>query len=104
MERKSVNVEAGFTQAETVKELDGLRVLESNTVTLSSMPSKYNALPAIPPVHTGPLINAPVLPFPEESAAVVPVLSSNFQWATRPGLIVLVVAWLKDAVASALAL
>jgi hypothetical protein len=84
MERKSVNDEAGFTQAERVKELDRSRELESITVTLSSMPSKYNAFPTLPAVHSGPLINVPVFPFSEESQTVVPVPSSNFQWATRP--------------------
>ena len=98
MERKSVKLEAGFTQAERVKELDRPRELESSTVMLSSMPSKYNALPTLPAVHSGPLIKVPALPLPEESEAVVPLPSSNFQCATRPWLIV------KDALASGLAL
>src|SRR5437867_1192667 len=101
MERKSANAEAGFTQAERVKEPERSREFESNTVTLAAMPSKYNAFPAIPAVHTGPFTNVPVLPFPEESTAVVPVPSSNFQYATRPEL---VVAWVKDALTSALGL
>src|SRR5205807_6477189 len=101
MERKSANAEAGFTQAERVKEPERSREFESNTVTLLAMPSKYNALPTIPALHTGPFIKVPVLPFPEESATDVPVPSSNFQYATRPELIV---AWLKDALASALGL
>src|SRR5215510_5140485 len=84
MERKSVNVEAGLTQAERVKEPDRSREAESSAVTLSSMPSKYRALPTLPAVHRGPLIRVPVLPLPEESEAVVPLPSSNFQWATRP--------------------
>src|SRR5215475_3517538 len=84
MERKSVNVEAGFTQAERVKELDRSREFESATVTLSLMPSKDNALPIFPAVQTGRPTKAPLFPFPEESAAVVPFPSSNFQWATRP--------------------
>ena len=45
MERKSVNVEAGLTQAERVKELDRSREVESGTVTLSSMPSKNKCVP-----------------------------------------------------------
>src|SRR5262245_6287766 len=99
MERKSVNVEAGLTHAERVKELDRSRELESSTVTLSSMPSKYNALPTFPAVHRGPLTRVPVFPLPEESAAVVPLPSSNLQWATRPvGLTV------NEALAPALAL
>lgn len=77
MDLKSVNADPGLTQAESVKELVRLREFESITVTL--LPSKYNALPAIPLVHAGPFANVPVLPFPEESAAVVPVPSSNFQ-------------------------
>ena len=96
-----MNVEAGFTQADRLKGRDRSRETESNTVTLLAMPSKYNAFPAIPAVHTGPFVRVPVLPFPEESAAVVPVPSSNFQYATRPEL---VMAWLKDALTSALGL
>src|SRR6266436_4735044 len=99
MERKSVNVETGLTQAEKVRALDRSRELESGTVILSSMPSKNNAFPTFPAVHRGPLTKVPVLPFPEESETVVPLPSSNFQYATRP-----VGVTLKDAVASALAL
>jgi hypothetical protein len=79
MARKSVNVVAGLTQAESVKELDRSREFESGTITLSSVPSKYNALPTFPAVQRGPFVNVPVFPFPEESAVVVPVPSSNFQ-------------------------
>jgi hypothetical protein len=84
MERKSVKVEEGFTQAERVKDPDRSREFESGIIMLSSMPSKYNALPTFPAVHWGPLINVPVFPLPEESKAVVPAPSSNVQWATRP--------------------
>jgi hypothetical protein len=84
MERKSANVEAGFTQAERVKEPDRSREAESGTVILSSMPSKNKALPTLPAVHTGPFIRVPVLPLPEESETVVPLPSSNFQYATSP--------------------
>src|SRR5207302_5263707 len=35
-------------------------------------------------VHAGEFTSVPVLLFPEESTAVVPVLSSNRQLATRP--------------------
>src|SRR6266436_5277233 len=84
MERKSVNVETGLTQAEKVRALDRSRELESGTVILSSMPSKNNAFPTFPAVHRGPLTKVPVLPFPEESETVVPLPSSNFQYATRP--------------------
>jgi len=69
----------GNTHAESVKELDRPREFESGTVTLSSTPSNDKALPLIPAVQDGPLINAPWLPFPEESEAVKPVPSSNFQ-------------------------
>src|SRR6476619_1966242 len=99
MERKSVNVEIGFTQAERVRELDRSSELESGTVILSSTPSKYNAFPTFPAVHRGPLTRVPVLPLPEESETVVPLPSSNFQYATRP-----VGVALKDALVSALAL
>src|SRR5882724_5460875 len=85
MERKSVNVETGLTQAEKVRALDRSRELESGTVILSSMPSKNNALPTFPVVHRGPLTKVPLLPLPEESEAVVPLPSSNFQYATRLG-------------------
>jgi hypothetical protein len=98
MARKSVNVEAGLTQTERVKELDRSREFESSIVTLSSMPSKYNALPTLPAVHKGPFTKVPAFPFPEESEAVVSLPSSNFQWATRPGLTV------NDALASVLGL
>ena len=84
-----------------MKALKRSREFESIIMTLSSVLSKYNAFPAIPAVHTGPFVRVPVLPFPEESAAVVPVPSSNFQYATRPEL---VMAWLKDALTSALGL
>ncbi len=99
MERKSVNVETGLTQAEKVRALDRSRELESGTVILSSMPSKNNAFPTFPAVHRGPLTKVPVLPFPEESETVVPLPSSNFQYATRPPWVTL-----NEALASALAL
>src|SRR5438034_10237658 len=98
MERKSVNAEAGLTQAESVKALERSREFESITMTLSSVPSKYNAFPAIPAVHTGPFVSVPVLPFAEESAAVVPVASSDLQYATAAGL---VMAGPQDALTSA---
>jgi hypothetical protein len=79
MERKSVKVEEGFTQAERVKDPDRSREFESGIIMLSSMPSKYNALPTFPAVHCGPLINVPVFPLPEESKAVVPASSSKVQ-------------------------
>ena len=93
-----VDVEEGFIQAERVKAFDRWSEFESATVTTSSMPSKYNAFPTFPAVHRGPLIKVPVLPFPDESEAVVPLPSSNFQWATRPGFT------LNEALASALGL
>jgi hypothetical protein len=98
MARKSVKVEAGLTHAERVKELDRSKEFESSIVTLSSMPSKYNALPTLPAVHKGPFTKVPAFPFPEESEAVVSLPSSNFQCATRPGLTV------NDALASVLGL
>jgi hypothetical protein len=99
MERKSVNVEAGLTQAERVKELVRSSEFESATVTLSLMPSKDNALPTFPAVQTGPLTKVPLFPLPEASEAVVPLPSSNFQWATSPGVLTV-----NEALASALAL
>src|SRR5262245_47460826 len=101
MDLKSVNEDAGLNQAESVKELDRLREFESNTVTLSSVPSKYNALPTLMAVHCGPLVKVPVFPFPEESATVAPLPSSNFQWAMRPEL---ATACVKDAEISPLGL
>ena len=92
MERKSVKEEAGLTQAESVKELDTSREFESATVTWSSMPSKYNAPPTFPTARSGAFINVPVFPFPEESQAVVPVTSSNFQCATSPDALAVGVA------------
>ena len=74
-----MNVETGFTQAESVKEPDRSREFESSIVTLSSMPSKYRPFPTFPVVHNGPFIRVPVFPFPEESKAVAPLPSSNFQ-------------------------
>ena len=79
MERKSVKGEVGFTHADSVNALDKLREFESITVTLWLMPSNSNALPVTPVVHCGPLTRVPVLPLPEESFAVVPDPSSNFQ-------------------------
>ena len=74
-----MNVTAGLTQAESVNELDRSREFESSIVTLSSMPSKNNALPTLPAVHKGPFTKVPLLLFPEESEAVVSLPSSNFQ-------------------------
>jgi hypothetical protein len=76
---QSVRGVAGFTQAESEKALDRCKEFESGTVTLSLMPSKYNAPPTFPGAHSGPFINVPTLPVPEESQVVVPVPSSNFQ-------------------------
>jgi hypothetical protein len=97
-----VKVDAAFTQAESVNELGRSSEVESCTEMWSSVPSKYIAFPTLPAVHNGPLIKVPELPLPEESAALDPVPSSNFQWATSafveaPSLSV------KDAVATALA-
>jgi hypothetical protein len=79
MERKSVAVEAGLTHAESVNELDTSREFESAIVMLSSMPSKYNPFRILPATHSGPLVNTPALPLPDESEAAVPLPSSNFQ-------------------------
>ena len=79
MERKSVNVAVGLTQAERVYGPAKSRLFESATTILSSMPSKYTALPVIPAAHCGPLTRVPVFPLPEESFAVVPDPSSKFQ-------------------------
>ncbi len=79
MARKSVNVVSGLTQADSVKVLESSSELASGTSTLSLVPSKYKAFPILPAVHRSPLVRLPVFPFPEESAAVVPVPSSNFQ-------------------------
>src|ERR671921_741241 len=84
MERKSVREDAGLTQAESVKELVTSSEFESATVTLSSIPSKYNAPPIFPTAQIGPLVNVPMFPFPEESQAVLPLRSSNVQYPTRP--------------------
>ena len=73
-----------MTQAERVKELDRFREFEFGTVTTSSIPSKYNAPPILPVVQIGPLVKVPVWAFPDESQAVVPDFSSNFQCATSP--------------------
>src|SRR5262245_51764550 len=103
MERKSVKVEAGLTQAERVKELDRSRELESGTVTLSLMPSKKSAFPTLPAVHSGPLTRVAVFPLPEESETVVPLPSSNFQKATRPeGATAELAAFANHALASEL--
>jgi hypothetical protein len=66
-----------------VKELVRLREFEASTVTLSSMPSKYNAFPTLPVVHTGPLTEVAWFPLPDESHGFVPVPSSKFKYATR---------------------
>jgi hypothetical protein len=95
-----VDVEEGLTQAERVKALDKFSELECATVITSSMPSKYSAFPIFPAVHWGPLIKVPVLPLPEESEAVIPFPSSNFQWATRLGS--LTAAFANQALASEL--
>jgi hypothetical protein len=81
---QSVDIEAGLTQAASVKAFDRWSEVESGTVTVSLMPSKYNALPSRPVLHCGPLTNVPLFPLPDESQAVLPVPSSNFQWPTRP--------------------
>jgi hypothetical protein len=81
---QSFDIEAGLTQAARVKAFDRWSEVESGIVTLSLMPSKYNALPSRPVVHSGPFTNVPLFPLPDESQAVLPVPSSNFQWPTRP--------------------
>ena len=83
-DRKSAKVEAGLIHAEIVNELARFKEFEFRTVTTSSMPSKYNAPPTFPVVQIGPWVNVPVCAFPEESQAVVPDFSSNFQCATSP--------------------
>ena len=59
------------------------RLSASGTVTQSLTPSKLSAPPNLPAaVRVAPLI-VPVLPRPEASAAVVPVVSSKPQAPTR---------------------
>src|SRR5918998_614815 len=84
MERKSVREDDGLTQAESVKELVTSSEFESATVTLSSIPSKDNPFPILPSAHTVPLVRIPAFALPEESEAVVPLPSSNFQCAISP--------------------
>src|SRR5439155_16658561 len=49
------------------------------------LPSQPSApLPIWPVIHVGPLVRVPVWPYPELSAAVVPVPSSTRQWPTKP--------------------
>ena len=43
----------------------------------------------------GPLVRVPVLLLPDESEAVVPEVSSNFQWPARP--VVISWAWISLA-------
>src|SRR6185503_10157200 len=51
------------------------------------LPRKFSALPTLPATHWPPsaraLTTKPLLPKPEESAAFVPLVSSNFQYPAR---------------------
>src|SRR3954469_4588563 len=74
----------GRTQASSVIALVRSRLLASGTLTWSLTPSKDSAEPNLPvSERVGPLI-VPTLPVPEASVAVVPVVSSKPNAATRP--------------------
>src|SRR6185295_13137266 len=60
-----------------------LRLGESGTETVCDTPFSCNAPPVCPDVQTPPF-NVPWFPLPEESDAVVPLLSSSFQYPARP--------------------
>src|SRR5262245_31287922 len=74
-------------QAEIVIALTGLlRLLEFVAVTDSKLAALKDSAagPSLPGVtHVGVFNRVPVLLFPDQSAVVLPVFSSNFQWATR---------------------
>ena len=72
-----------------VAKVDSPSVLRSEpigSVTKSSVPSNCNAPPSCPAVHTGSPVRTPSLPPADESAAVVPAVSSSFHQPTGSGV------------------
>src|SRR2546426_8340323 len=75
---KTVPYPVGFTQTEIVKSPVGKERAELfPTLTYRSVPSKLRALPNLPVVQPGLFISVPCCPYPELSAATVPVPSSD---------------------------
>ena len=74
----------GFTHASSVMPFVRSRELASLILTKSFVPSNKMAAPYLPEAdQPGPLVNIPVLLFPELSLAVVPVFSLNPNAATK---------------------
>ena len=76
---------AGLTQASSVMPLVRSRLAESGTVTQVVEPLNWIAEPNLPDADHVPFASVPLLLFPDESPAAVPLPSSNAYAATRPG-------------------
>src|SRR5271154_5504195 len=86
MMRGVLNQSCALIHAEMVMVCTGFREAALETVTWVDSPSNDNAPLIMPLVHPPgglPRITAPVLVFPEESLAMVPVPSSNVQYASK---------------------
>src|SRR2546423_12585955 len=82
-QRQSEPRAVGCTHASSVMPVVRSRLFASGTVTQLLVPLKLSAPPNLPAaVCVAPVI-APALPWPEESAAVVPVVSSKPHAPTR---------------------
>src|SRR3990167_1172762 len=74
----------GLTHAESVNAPERFRIAGVPMLTLSSTPSNVSPLLSIPVTHglAGKAVNVPLLPLPDESAALVPLLSFSFHQPT----------------------
>ena len=75
----------GFTQASSVMPFESASDALCGTVTIEETPSNDSAppYPAWPPTRLAPLID-PLLPLPDESVAIEPIVSLNESASTGP--------------------
>src|SRR5262249_41110288 len=83
--RQSLVTAVGLTQDSSVIPAVGRRDAESGMDTRELVPSNTRALPNLADVVLVAPATVPVLPYPEESATVVPVASSKAYAATSDG-------------------
>src|SRR4029079_4472111 len=76
---------AGLIQASRVIAVDRRSTAASATVTRESLPLNATRPPNLPPAVQVALVSAPVRPWPETSAVVVPVPSSKVYTAIGTG-------------------
>src|SRR4051812_14654574 len=85
MTERQLPVAEGLSHADSVIPLVRSSDALSATVTMPLLPLNDAALPDLPAVlHVTPPLSVPVFDWPEMSAVVVPVPSSNEYAATRP--------------------